>query len=68
MTLEELAQREKDTARALYVQLLAGKMDGYSFTLINELRFILNAIESKLTYKQLGLSDLEGLAKRENGG
>lgn len=67
MLIEELAQREKDTARALYVQLVAGKIDGYAFELIRDMRAILNDIETKLSFKQLGGdSDLEGLAKREN--
>lgn len=65
--LEELAQREKDTARALYIQLVAGKVDGYSFELIKDLRGILDDIEKKLSYTQLGYkSDLKGLAKRES--
>lgn len=66
MTLEELAGREKDTARALYIQLIAGKIDNYNFALIRELRQILNEIEHKLSMEQLGVSsDLKGLAGRE---
>lgn len=67
MLIEELAQREKDIARALYVQLVTGRIDGYAFELVREMRSILNEIETKLSFRQLGGdSDLEGLAKREN--
>lgn len=65
--LEELAHRERDISRALYIQLVAGKLDGYSFELIRDLRIILDDIEKKLSFAQLGYkSDLKGLAEREH--
>lgn len=66
MTLEELANREKDISRALYIQMIAGKNDGYEFKLIKELRSILFDIEKVLSFNHLGInSDLAGLARWE---
>lgn len=69
MTLTELANVEKDLSKDLYVDLVCGKTDSvYTFQIVRKLKHILDEIEHKLSLEQLGLSDLKGLAEREQMG
>ena len=73
MTITELANAEKQTAKELYINLICGKVDNiYTLQLVRKLKHTLEKIEHKLSLEQLGFveqretDDLKGLAEREN--
>lgn len=67
----ELANKTKDLARTIYIQLVAGQTETNNQLImdIHELETTLDDIKSLLTLEACGYhqeSDLTGLAKREN--
>lgn len=71
MITSELAARQKDLSRSIYISLISGKVgeDMLLRNQISEMRDVLDEIERLLVLEQSGYtiksSDLHGLAKYE---